>query len=201
MSPARPFLLVLTFQPCQSLFVAPCSHTWHFKCVKSLLMSPQYPVFICPNCRAGADLEADVEEPSEEWEMFDEQDKEDKDEKDEKDEKLDAIAETTAEPEVADADRMDITISEPADAEPPATNATSSPLPIRHPAGVRRGTPSPPRPGAEGPITPRNDIGPWVLDGRAGRDSPDGPEMRSLDAAATEMDLTIHAGDDSPNNQ
>lgn len=173
--------------------MAPCSHTWHFKCVKSLLLSPQYPVFICPNCRAGADLEADVEEPSEEWEMFDEEQKE---------EKLDAIAETStpAEPEVADPDRMDITISEPAETPEltnPATNSTSSPLPIRNVSGVRRGTPSPPRPGAEGPITPRNDIGPWVLDGRAGRESPDGPEMRSLNAAATEMDLTIHAGDET----
>lgn len=157
-------------------------------------MSPQYPVFICPNCRAGADLEADVEEPSEEWEMFDEPDK---------DGKLDAIAETstpTTELEVADVDRMDITISEPADAQEPSNptaHATSSPLPIRHAAGVRRGTPSPPRPGAEGPITPRNDIGPWVLDGRAGRDSPEGAQMTSLNAAATEMDLTIHIGDDT----
>ncbi len=162
-------------------------------------MSPQYPVFICPNCRAGADLEADVEEPSEEWEMFDEPEKSDKDEKDEK---LDAIAEISppaAEPEVADVDRMDITISEPADAQEPSNptaHATSSPLPIRHASGARRGTPSPPRPGAEGPITPRNDVGPWVLDGRAGRDSPEGAQMTSLDAAATEMDLTIHAGDE-----
>ncbi|KGQ07648.1 E3 ubiquitin-protein ligase DMA2 [Beauveria bassiana D1-5] len=180
--------------PCQSLFVAPCSHTWHYKCVKSLLMSPSYPVFICPNCRAGADLEADVEEPSEEWEMFDEP---------EKDQKLDAIAETSsapAEPQVSDPDRMDITISESADT-PEASNhiahAISSPLPIRNASGARRGTPPPPGPGAEGPITPRNDIGPWVLDGRAGRESSQGVQMTSLDAAATEMDVTILAGDEN----
>ncbi|OIW33777.1 SMAD/FHA domain-containing protein, partial [Coniochaeta ligniaria NRRL 30616] len=47
--------------PCQCLFVAPCSHTWHYKCIRSLLSSPSYPIFICPNCRAAADLEADVE--------------------------------------------------------------------------------------------------------------------------------------------
>lgn len=156
-------------------------------------MSPQYPVFICPNCRAGADLEADVEEPSEEWDMFDEHEKE---------EKLDAIAEAAAspaeaEPDIADVDRMDITISEPVEPSTATANATSSPLPIRQVSGQRRGTPSPPRPGAEGPITPRNDIGPWVLDGRAGRDSPEGAQMTSLNAAATEMDLTIHAGDES----
>ncbi|OAA71531.1 FHA domain containing protein [Cordyceps fumosorosea ARSEF 2679] len=187
--------------PCQSLFVAPCSHTWHFKCVKALLMGPQYPIFICPNCRAGADLEADVEEPEEEWEMFDEQEKEDK---------LGPIAEgeaspapaeaSSSDPEVADPDRMDITISEPTDTpEPsnPTAHATSAPLPIRNASATRRSTPSPPRPGAEGPITPRNDVGPWVLDGRAGRDAPHGVQMSSLDAAATEMDLTIHVGDHS----
>lgn len=54
--------------PCQCLFVAPCSHTWHYKCIRSLLSSPQYPIFICPNCRAAADLEAEVEDP-EEWEQ------------------------------------------------------------------------------------------------------------------------------------
>ncbi|EPE10984.1 ring finger protein [Ophiostoma piceae UAMH 11346] len=53
--------------PCQSLFVAPCSHTWHYKCIRALLDSPQYPSFICPNCRAAVDLEADVEDPPEEW--------------------------------------------------------------------------------------------------------------------------------------
>ncbi|KJR88381.1 fha domain containing protein [Sporothrix schenckii 1099-18] len=54
-----------------SLFVAPCSHTWHYKCIRALLESPQYPSFICPNCRAAVDLEADVEDPPEEWETMD----------------------------------------------------------------------------------------------------------------------------------
>jgi hypothetical protein len=55
-------------QPCQCLFVAPCSHTWHYKCIRSLLSSPSYPIFICPNCRAAADLEAEVEDP-EDWDQ------------------------------------------------------------------------------------------------------------------------------------
>ncbi|KAK1768581.1 hypothetical protein QBC33DRAFT_383467 [Phialemonium atrogriseum] len=59
--------------PCQCLFVAPCSHTWHYKCIRSLLSSPSYPIFICPNCRAAADLEAEVEDP-EEWEQLDSDD-------------------------------------------------------------------------------------------------------------------------------
>lgn len=58
--------------PCQSLFVAPCSHTWHFKCVRRIIQGPSYPHFMCPNCRAVADLEAEVEEPTEsEWEELD----------------------------------------------------------------------------------------------------------------------------------
>ncbi|CAI4219095.1 unnamed protein product [Parascedosporium putredinis] len=53
-----------------NLFVAPCSHTWHYKCIRSLLTSPQYPIFVCPNCRAAADLEAEVDEPGEEWQQL-----------------------------------------------------------------------------------------------------------------------------------
>ncbi|CAD0113943.1 unnamed protein product [Aureobasidium uvarum] len=51
--------------PCQALFVAPCSHVWHYKCVRTLIY-PSWPSFQCPNCRAYADLEADVEPPEEE---------------------------------------------------------------------------------------------------------------------------------------
>jgi hypothetical protein len=49
--------------PCQALFVSPCSHVWHFKCIRSLINGPNYPNFLCPNCRFSADLEADVEPP------------------------------------------------------------------------------------------------------------------------------------------
>lgn len=52
-------------QPCQSLFIAPCSHTWHYKCIRPIIQS-EYPAFLCPNCRAVADLEEDIEEP-ESW--------------------------------------------------------------------------------------------------------------------------------------
>ena len=173
-------------------------------------MSPQYPVFLCPNCRAGADLEAEIDEPNEDWEvMFDDQTKnaqtgaalvnavESR--------PSDAAASATFDAvEPVDSDQMDISESEPNDAHEVEAeivgNATSSPLPIRHsPTAARRGTPSPREPGAEGPITPRNDAGPWVLDGRAGRESPEGHGMTSLDAAATEMDLTaIGSGHSSP---
>lgn len=55
-------------QPLQALFVAPCSHVWHYKCVRDLVHGPGYPNFLCPNCRFVANLEADVE-PLEEEEV------------------------------------------------------------------------------------------------------------------------------------
>lgn len=54
--------------PCQALFVAPCSHVWHYKCVRNLIHGPNWPNFLCPNCRFVADLEADVEPLEEEEE-------------------------------------------------------------------------------------------------------------------------------------
>lgn len=44
--------------PFQALFVAPCSHSFHFMCIRSLLNS--YPGFQCPICRSYSDLEASV---------------------------------------------------------------------------------------------------------------------------------------------
>lgn len=54
-------------QPCQSLFVAPCSHTWHYKCIRPMLEAASRTIidemhFQCPNCRNVADLDADVDE-------------------------------------------------------------------------------------------------------------------------------------------
>ncbi|KAI9311066.1 SMAD/FHA domain-containing protein [Dichotomocladium elegans] len=45
--------------PFQALFVAPCSHTFHFKCCQPLLQ--HYPGFQCPLCRSYSDLDASVE--------------------------------------------------------------------------------------------------------------------------------------------
>lgn len=52
----------------QALFIAPCSHAFHYKCLRPLLDS-HFPAFICPLCRTFADLEADVEvdDPVEGW--------------------------------------------------------------------------------------------------------------------------------------
>jgi hypothetical protein len=44
--------------PFQALFVAPCSHSYHFKCIRPLLDS--YPGFQCPICRTYSDLDESV---------------------------------------------------------------------------------------------------------------------------------------------
>lgn len=61
--------MLITNQPCQALFVAPCAHVWHYKCIRPMLegRNSQYPQFQCPNCRAYTDLEADVDVDMEEW--------------------------------------------------------------------------------------------------------------------------------------
>ncbi|ODO11055.1 hypothetical protein I350_01657 [Cryptococcus amylolentus CBS 6273] len=52
---------------CQSLFIAPCSHVFHYKCIRPLLMQ-HYPAFSCPLCRTFANLEEDVE-TEDAWEI------------------------------------------------------------------------------------------------------------------------------------
>lgn len=47
-------------KPCQAMFISPCSHCWHFQCIRRILMT-SYPQFICPNCRSTCDLEASLE--------------------------------------------------------------------------------------------------------------------------------------------
>ncbi|EIE84613.1 hypothetical protein G6F46_008103 [Rhizopus delemar] len=50
--------------PFQALFVAPCSHSYHFKCIRPLFDS--YPGFQCPVCRTYSDLNASVAVEAEE---------------------------------------------------------------------------------------------------------------------------------------
>ncbi|RCI10966.1 hypothetical protein L249_5297 [Ophiocordyceps polyrhachis-furcata BCC 54312] len=175
--------------PCQSLFVAPCSHTWHFKCVRSLLMSPQYPIFVCPNCRAGADLEADVDEPTEDWQQLD-------DENEDRAKQSTPSAPDPVDITVQDADAMDVTVNVDAPSPP------SDPLPINSPASgagrvshLRQNSSPPAAINGEGPITPRNNAGPWVFDGSAGcpraDDASSAPEMGSLDAAAAATKIDV----------
>ncbi|KAK7000566.1 putative E3 ubiquitin-protein ligase dma1 [Favolaschia claudopus] len=53
----------------QALFIAPCSHTFHYKCLRPLLET-HHPAFSCPLCRSFADLEEDVEVEAEEEDEF-----------------------------------------------------------------------------------------------------------------------------------
>ncbi|KZT54838.1 SMAD/FHA domain-containing protein, partial [Calocera cornea HHB12733] len=46
---------------CQALFIAPCSHVFHYKCIRPLV-EKRYPGFMCPMCRCYADLDADVDD-------------------------------------------------------------------------------------------------------------------------------------------
>ncbi|RIA83991.1 hypothetical protein C1645_742686 [Glomus cerebriforme] len=46
--------------PCQALFLAPCSHVFHYKCIRPLLINT-HPGLSCPLCRSYADLEAPID--------------------------------------------------------------------------------------------------------------------------------------------
>lgn len=55
-------ICLLGVAPCQSLFIAPCAHAWHYKCIRPVIVK-SYPHFMCPNCRFMCDLENEVEVP------------------------------------------------------------------------------------------------------------------------------------------
>ncbi|KAI8378931.1 hypothetical protein BD560DRAFT_388984 [Blakeslea trispora] len=57
-------ICLYAMSPFQALFISPCSHTYHFKCIRPLLQS--YPGFQCPICRQYSDLEANVATEEEE---------------------------------------------------------------------------------------------------------------------------------------
>lgn len=54
-------ICLLKLEPCQALFVSPCSHSWHYKCIRPIIIK-RYPQFYCPNCRSVCDLESDFED-------------------------------------------------------------------------------------------------------------------------------------------
>ncbi|KAI0413733.1 hypothetical protein F5X98DRAFT_277930 [Xylaria grammica] len=186
--------------PCQSLFVAPCSHTWHYKCIREMLQGPSWPIFMCPNCRATADLDAEVDEPVEEWQQLPEEIPEEKPQDE-------AIPENNIpkpsgpqlnggshKRQANQGDPGDVTVHYQSTTMPQTSagssrHAVSNPVPI--PNAPERRTPSPTRNGLlnshEGPITPRNDAGPWVFDGNPARVSQETARrnaMASLNAAA-----------------
>lgn len=232
-------------QPCQSLFVAPCSHTWHYKCIRVIINGPHWPHFICPNCRSVADLEAELDDPSTngDWEEMESEDAS-AHPPGAADAEVAAAAATLAQPQnaangvssessgvIAGGERgesdhgSDLDIAEVSDdsdvaqdvnravdgmvymrlddspssegSRPPVSSATTAPVDIISRKAVGSGsvarlaqadprldresarTPSPNgfgssldvAVGVEGPMTPRNDAGPFIFDGSAGRTS------------------------------
>ncbi|KAI1367791.1 SMAD/FHA domain-containing protein [Xylaria arbuscula] len=185
--------------PCQSLFVAPCSHTWHFKCIREMLHGPSWPIFICPNCRATADLDAEVDEPSEEWQQLPEEILEEKavEVSPPKNNAQTSESQARGDPSTRTADQAesgDVTIhlaSTTTPQTPAGASRHAATDPVSIPSTSRRRTPSPTQNGLpniqEGPITPRNDAGPWVFDGNPARVSQETTRrnaMGSLNAAA-----------------
>lgn len=214
--------------PCQALFVAPCSHVWHYKCVRNLIHGPNWPNFLCPNCRFVADLEADVEQPEEEdsWEVAGEDDllravegSEGHGSSDEYAAANQPLTVTNGSTEYANEnenqssprvesirrfssdldddltrllDQTHLASSRQGSATPPPAQTESPasgtrPITIMNrtqhasddPVGARSTTPTShaqfalsagaPNQIVDGPMTPRNDAGPFVFDGSAGR--------------------------------
>lgn len=232
-------------QPCQSLFVAPCSHVWHYKCIRPILNGHTWPNFLCPNCRAVADLEADVEEAEEDWEedsieealAASRQDSENGGGEGSSSEEPDGVRTPRAMEPLPDHPNGHAVVSPTDDDEGvlgdslspistlddeetqvvliahsvPLSTTASAPraIPIRStpgPAGTTSYELTVGPPGHEGPMTPRNDVGPFVLDGGAGtttadngrvvgrttgssgrRSVPGSASLQSLDATAAEV--------------
>ncbi|TGJ87438.1 hypothetical protein E0Z10_g1350 [Xylaria hypoxylon] len=165
-----------------------------------MLHGPSWPIFMCPNCRATADLDAEVDEPPEEWQQLPEEIPEEKPQGEVLQENN--AAQSSGSQMHGDShgrytdqgDPGDVTVhyqstTTPQTSASPSRRAMSDPVPI--PNAPERRTPSPNRNGLlnrhEGPITPRNDAGPWVFDGNPARVSQEDTRrnaMASLNAAA-----------------
>lgn len=215
-------ICLMSIAPCQSLFVAPCSHVWHYKCIRPILNSPSWPNFLCPNCRAVADLEADVDEPSD-WDVeLEDADmqatpSETADSQEDADRQLtpraSAVALMNAAPERDNNDGLNMSDLEAAlssirvlnnmnqahqasqtpstpqrQITPAPSSSVTQPVSINITTANEVGvsplfrTPSDglsPERAVEGPMTPRNDAGPFVLDGSGGTNR--SPARRSAD--------------------
>ena len=177
--------------------MAPCSHVWHYKCIRPILNDHKtWPQFLCPNCRAVTDLEADVDELNDsQWDELEENAGLGPD----GEEMLHHTNSNQSQPvdqelmEVlsANAGRLSVdnraTMVGPSEQmNPPQRSSMVMDLgncesaSNRHSSSSEDGslperqtTPKPTMSVAmlhhEGPLTPRNDAGPFVFDGSAGR--------------------------------
>ncbi|KAF1837726.1 SMAD/FHA domain-containing protein [Decorospora gaudefroyi] len=203
-------ICLMSIAPCQSLFVAPCSHVWHYKCIRPILNGATWPNFLCPNCRAVADLEEDVEDTGEfeDWHGDDEPENGDlsvpanAEHRDRHVTPRASIAPMNGQDsdsggvELTDLQQQitnlnlnstDSTNSLTGQSVPqtpdrhltPPTSSVTQPVTINVPGANEYAGLSPLYPATgngltpdrvqDGPMTPRNDAGPFVLDGSAGR--------------------------------
>ncbi|KAA8899747.1 hypothetical protein FN846DRAFT_167222 [Sphaerosporella brunnea] len=192
-------ICLLQVAPCQSLFVAPCSHVWHYKCIRPLV-EKEYPTFLCPNCRAVADLEREIEEDEFREELWEALSRDAADSTQSPTGAVGAAEATTATATITSGDAM---ISSPTFISGDQSAIIGSPPAPLAPINVPESTDSPPRQGPatpplqiagawrrrggdgldeegssdngssggetghEGPMTPMNDAGPFLLDGGA----------------------------------
>ncbi|RVD86490.1 uncharacterized protein DFL_004764 [Arthrobotrys flagrans] len=153
-------ICLLNIAPCQPLFVAPCSHVWHYKCIRPIIETT-YPILSCPNCREIADLEADIEEATDEnWEDLD---KAKDDSANESPGKADDAAQLAAGDQHVE-DRA----KTPQLEEPVATATETAPMhiPLAVNTLATNGGDAATDPANQ---TPRNNTGPFVLNGTTGR--------------------------------
>ncbi|KAF1967942.1 FHA domain-containing protein [Bimuria novae-zelandiae CBS 107.79] len=227
-------ICLMSIAPCQSLFVAPCSHVWHYKCIRPILNGATWPNFLCPNCRAVTDLEADVDDPVdfEEWEEESPQENGDSrvdGESSQEDRHVTPKASTNglnsvssdeawasgghtsfsdleaAISNVTIADNLDnianLPVAGPSTPQrspaPFASSSVTQPVAINVTAANEIAGLTPlysrssngsdglsPNGAAEGPMTPRNDAGPFVLDGSGSTGRAAGQRFRDATAAA-----------------
>ena len=173
-------------QPCQALFVAPCSHVWHYKCIRPVINNPKmYPQFLCPNCRAVADLDADIEETVDGWDESEFLDHDGA--------TGEAVANRAGTPVNAHENGEDMQLGHPANQEHAATSlfapqiSTNQATAFSNNSGISNEQLQDPtvlfvEPSAiqirdpraipeilEGVVTPRNEAGPFVFDGSGRR--------------------------------
>ena len=58
-------ICLLKIRVSQALFIAPCSHMFHFKCIRPMIML-HHPGFSCPLCRSFHDMDADPQDDTDE---------------------------------------------------------------------------------------------------------------------------------------
>lgn len=203
---------------------------WHYKCIRPILNGPTWPNFLCPNCRAVTDLEADVDEPQmweDDFEIDENEDPKGKTPAAETDsDGAPHLTPQASHNDLAEASRTanariseeelaaamdgvcirDPLINPPSDHSTPQRTALSAATPstaISQPVAIvspsagqndssslfptistPNGRLSSERP-SDCPMTPRNDAGPFVLDGQGSSGRASGGS-RSEDGVATE---------------